>query len=113
MARNARKRPTAGCLTVGRGTTCPNFHLTSKGFYVAQTIQLEERADFIQQHSIAKHRILQSYLAAYFKTLVSSPNQDLLRLKALVDGFAGGGLYVHNDTVNWSRIAIHISECDT
>lgn len=53
--------------------------------------------DFIQQHSVAKHRILQSYLAAYFKTLVSSPNQDVLRL-TLVDGFAGGGLYVHNDT---------------
>lgn len=53
--------------------------------------------DFIQQHSVAKHRILQSYLAAYFKTLVSSPKQDVLRL-TLVDGFAGGGLYVHNDT---------------
>ncbi|MCW5235480.1 three-Cys-motif partner protein TcmP [Verminephrobacter eiseniae] len=51
----------------------------------------------IQQHSIAKHKILQFYLAAYFKTLVSSPNQDILRL-TLVDGFAGGGLYVHNDT---------------
>lgn len=53
--------------------------------------------DFIQQHSVAKHRILQSYLAAYFRTLVSSPNQDVLRL-TLVDGFAGGGRYVHNDT---------------
>ncbi len=53
--------------------------------------------DFIQQHSVAKHRILQAYLAAYFRTLVSSPNQDVLRL-TLVDGFAGGGLYVHNDT---------------
>lgn len=53
--------------------------------------------DAIQQHSIAKHRILQSYLAAYFKTLVSSPNQDELRL-TIVDGFAGGGLYYHNDT---------------
>lgn len=53
--------------------------------------------DLIQQHSIAKHRILQSYLAAYFQTLVSSPNQDVLRL-TLVDGFAGGGLYIHNDT---------------
>lgn len=53
--------------------------------------------DFIQQHSIAKHRILQAYLAAYFQTLVSSPNQDALRL-TLVDGFAGGGLYVHQDT---------------
>ena len=51
----------------------------------------------IQQHSIAKHRILQSYLAAYFKTLACLPNQDELRL-SLVDGFAGGGLYFHNDT---------------
>lgn len=53
--------------------------------------------DAIQQHSIAKHRILQSYLAAYFQTLVSSPHQDCLRL-TLVDGFAGGGLYYHTDT---------------
>lgn len=53
--------------------------------------------DLIQQHSVAKHRILQAYLAAYFRTLVSSPNQDVLRL-TLVDGFAGGGLYIHNDT---------------
>lgn len=53
--------------------------------------------DRIQQHSVAKHRILQSYLTAYFRTLVSSPNQDVLRL-TLVDGFAGGGLYIHSDT---------------
>lgn len=53
--------------------------------------------DVIQQHSIAKHRILQSYLAAYFQTLVSSPKQDVLKL-TLVDGFAGGGLYIHSDT---------------
>lgn len=53
--------------------------------------------DAIQQHSIAKHRILQSYLSAYFQTLVRSPNQDVLRL-TLVDGFAGGGQYYHNDT---------------
>ncbi|MBK8277118.1 MAG: three-Cys-motif partner protein TcmP [Nitrospira sp.] len=53
--------------------------------------------DVIQQHNITKHRILQTYLAAYFQTLVSSPSQDVLRL-TLVDGFAGGGLYVHNDT---------------
>lgn len=57
----------------------------------------EDGPDAIQQHSIAKHRILQSYLAAYFKTLVSSPNQDELRL-TIVDGFAGGGLYYHHDT---------------
>ena len=54
--------------------------------------------DFIQQHSIAKHRILQAYLAAYFRTLVSSPSQEVMRL-TLVDGFAGGGMYVHDDTM--------------
>lgn len=53
--------------------------------------------DKIQQHSIAKHTVLQAYLAAYFKTLGSSPNQDVLRL-TLIDGFAGGGMYYHNDT---------------
>lgn len=53
--------------------------------------------DLIQQHSIAKHRVLQTYLAAYFRTLVSSPNQDILKL-TLVDGFAGGGMYVHSNT---------------
>jgi three-Cys-motif partner protein len=55
--------------------------------------------DLIQQHSVAKHRILQAYLAAYFKTLVSSPTQEEMRL-TLVDGFAGGGLYIHSDTRN-------------
>lgn len=51
----------------------------------------------VKHHTIAKHNILRSYLAAYFRTLASSPNQDVLRL-TLVDGFAGGGLYVHADT---------------
>jgi three-Cys-motif partner protein len=51
----------------------------------------------IQQHSVAKHNILQSYLAAYFQTLVSSPNQEVFRL-TLVDAFAGGGMYVHKDS---------------
>ncbi|ASW47729.1 hypothetical protein XJ27_18555 [Xanthomonas hortorum] len=46
----------------------------------------------IEPHSVAKHRVLQTYLAAYFQTLVSSPNQDEFRL-TLVDGFAGGGEY--------------------
>ncbi|KWF59838.1 hypothetical protein WT72_25530 [Burkholderia pseudomultivorans] len=53
--------------------------------------------DVIQQHSVAKHRILQAYLAAYYRTLVSSPNRETLKL-TLVDGFAGGGMYVHQDT---------------
>lgn len=51
----------------------------------------------IQQHSIAKHRILEAYLAAYFQTLVGGQPRDEFKL-TLVDGFAGGGLYFHEDT---------------
>ena len=51
----------------------------------------------LKQHSVAKHELLRSYLAVYFPTLVSSPNQDELRLM-IVDGFAGGGLYHHESS---------------
>ena len=51
----------------------------------------------LQQHSVAKHKLLRSYLAAYFPTLISSPHQDELRL-TIIDGFAGGGEYEHADT---------------
>ncbi len=51
----------------------------------------------LQQHSVAKHKLLRSYLAAYFPTLISSPYQEELRL-TIVDGFAGGGKYEHAET---------------
>jgi three-Cys-motif partner protein len=51
----------------------------------------------IQQHSVAKHEVLGAYLTDYIQTLVASPHQDELRL-TLVDGFAGGGIYVHDTT---------------
>lgn len=51
----------------------------------------------LQQHSVAKHNLLRSYLSAYFPTLVSSPHQEELRL-TIVDGFAGGGAYTHSTT---------------
>ena len=47
----------------------------------------------IQQHSVAKHDVLRAYLIDYIQTLVVSPQQDQLRL-TVVDGFAGGGIYV-------------------
>lgn len=53
--------------------------------------------DVIQQHSIAKHRILESYLSAYFLTLVGGQPRAEFKL-TLVDGFAGGGLYTHEDS---------------
>src|ERR1700691_862425 len=54
---------------------------------------------FIQQHSVAKHEILRSYLSAYIHTLISNPNREEFRL-LLVDGFAGGGMYRHSGTRN-------------
>lgn len=51
----------------------------------------------IKQHSIAKHDVLREYLVAYLQTLVSRPGRDTISV-TLVDGFAGGGLYVHEDT---------------
>lgn len=51
----------------------------------------------LQQHSRAKHEVLRSYLTEYLQTLVSSPNQDEIRV-TMVDGFAGGGVYQHEAT---------------
>lgn len=51
----------------------------------------------IQQHSVVKHEILRAYLSAYIQTLISNPNREEFRL-ALVDGFAGGGVYRHGTT---------------
>jgi three-Cys-motif partner protein len=50
-----------------------------------------------QQHTFAKHDVLHAYLRAYVRTLAALPQQDVFRL-TLVDGFAGGGLYVHERT---------------
>ncbi len=53
--------------------------------------------DVIQQHSIAKHEVLREYLIQYILTLAPNPSQDEIRF-TLVDGFAGGGVYVHETT---------------
>jgi three-Cys-motif partner protein len=47
----------------------------------------------IRPHSLAKHRVLKSYLERYVAILTSNPRQEQLRL-TLVDGFAGGGKYL-------------------
>lgn len=51
-----------------------------------------EKSPIIQPHSRVKHRILSEYLVRYVQVVVPNPRQDELYL-ALVDGFAGGGLY--------------------
>ena len=49
----------------------------------------------IEEHSLAKLQVLRRYLRAYFDRLNQDVRRDHFRL-ALVDGFAGGGLYLHN-----------------
>jgi three-Cys-motif partner protein len=51
----------------------------------------------IEQHSLAKHKIIADYLFKYIKTLAPSPYQEELKL-TLIDGFSGGGIYSHTDT---------------
>ena len=49
----------------------------------------------IESHSKAKLSVLRSYLRAYFDRLNINPNRDAFKLD-LVDGFAGGGLFLDN-----------------
>lgn len=49
------------------------------------------------QHSITKHQVLKKYLEKYVSILAARPEQDELRL-TLVDGFAGGGAYLHPES---------------
>jgi len=56
-----------------------------------------EQPALIKQHSLAKHEVLRTYLYEYFKTLTSSPGQEIFKL-SLVDGFAGYGKFVNSIT---------------
>ncbi len=53
----------------------------------------------LERHSEAKHELLRQYLTRYLRTLVASPMQEVLRV-TIVDGFAGGGLYVRKGTTD-------------
>ena len=46
----------------------------------------------IQSHTGAKLRLLEAYLDRYFDVVCAMPQMDVLRI-ALVDSFAGGGLF--------------------
>ncbi len=51
----------------------------------------------IRPHSLAKHRVLRKYLERYVQTLTANVRRDQMRL-TLIDGFAGGGLYLDDRT---------------
>jgi len=48
----------------------------------------------LDAHSSAKHRVCRYYLRRYINVLCSDPRHDGLNL-TLVDGFAGGGVYLY------------------
>jgi three-Cys-motif partner protein len=48
-------------------------------------------------HSLTKHEVLKEYLEKYVAVLAARPEQEQLKL-TLVDGFAGGGAYLHPET---------------
>jgi three-Cys-motif partner protein len=51
----------------------------------------------IRPHSVAKHRVIAKYLSRYIDTLTSNPRMPAFKL-TLIDGFAGGGLYLNEQT---------------
>lgn len=51
----------------------------------------------IEEHSVAKHQVLQFYLGRYLKVMTANPRRDSVRIH-LIDGFAGGGKYIHETT---------------
>src|SRR5687768_5214534 len=51
----------------------------------------------IRPHSQAKHRVLRAYLERYVSVLAARIQQDQFRL-TLIDGFAGGGVYLDSRT---------------
>lgn len=53
---------------------------------------LGEKPPEIQEHSIAKHRVLEEYIRKYIETLTVHPGMEHFRL-FVVDGFSGGGEY--------------------
>ena len=54
-----------------------------------------ERPPPIEEHSLAKLRVLRHYIRAYIDTLNQNVRKEQFKLD-LVDGFAGGGLYLRN-----------------
>jgi len=48
-------------------------------------------------HSLAKHEVLRAYVSRYLRILTGDPRIDHFRI-TLVDGFSGGGVYLHEVT---------------
>jgi len=67
--------------------------------YEHHTWKIGKNPPIIRPHSLAKHRVLEAYLSKYISVVGANLKIDRLRL-SLVDGFAGGGKYIHFETKN-------------
>ena len=61
----------------------------------------------IEAHTDAKLRLLQTYLDGYFDVVCAFPQMDVLRI-ALVDAFAGGGMFRRNGTERYGSPVVMI-----
>jgi three-Cys-motif partner protein len=52
----------------------------------------------LDPHSRAKHRLLRAYLERYIEILTANPRHESLRI-SLIDGFCGGGEYLHQKEI--------------
>jgi len=59
--------------------------------------QVGHRPPILDQHSAVKHAIVEQYVQQYIETLMSMPTMPKLTL-TLVDGFAGGGEYLNEES---------------
>lgn len=57
--------------------------------------QIGQNPPELDVHSSAKHSVYRDYVRRYIDVLCSDPRHDGLNL-TLVDGFAGGGVYLRN-----------------
>lgn len=82
----------------------PKNQLALPGFPIGQKAQAKRRTHYewdtgspppvLGLHSMTKHAVQREYLVRYVDILTPRPEQEELKL-TLVDGFAGGGAYLH------------------
>ena len=71
----------------------------------------DEAPPNIEAHSNAKLNVLRSYLRAYFDRLNVNPQREQFKL-SLIDGFAGGGTFIHENSVVSGTPLIMLEETD-
>ncbi len=77
-------------------TTCLHACRRRKKRHMEFRWHPDERPPGIEGHSKAKLDVLRSYLRAYIDRLNNNPQRDRFKLD-LVDGFAGGGVYLSEE----------------